>query len=314
MTTSDADDARAVLGEHFYSHTLDVLSPGTWKAGFDIATAGPVTVGRLHFGVDVRMSFGELGAYHVDVPVAGELAWRQGRDGPRLATTATAAVFQPVGDTVLERWHADCRLLAIKIDRAALEEQLSRMLDAPVRSTLRLGPELDVTRGAGAAWWRLARLFAVDAGEPAGLARHPLLGRQLRESLIGGLLLAASHNYRQSLDDHRPSLAAPRAVRRAAEAMRADAARPFTVTDLAQIAGVSARSLQDSFQRHLGTSPMAYLRDVRLARVHEELRGADVGRASVTEIAYRCGFLHLGRFAALYRRRYGVPPSHTLRG
>ena len=49
-------------------------------------------------------NFGELGAYHVDLPLAGELAWRQGTSDPMLATPSTAGVFQPVGDTTLEEW------------------------------------------------------------------------------------------------------------------------------------------------------------------------------------------------------------------
>ncbi|KUL39606.1 AraC family transcriptional regulator [Actinoplanes awajinensis subsp. mycoplanecinus] len=303
-----------MLGEHFYSNALEVLSPDPWTAAFDIASAGPITLGDLRFGADVRIEFGELGAYHVDVPFSGELAWRQGRGDPMVATTGRAAVFQPVGDTTLERWQGDCRLLAVKIDRGLLENELARLLDAPVGAPVRLGPELVTSRGAGATWLRLARMLAADAGEEHGLGRHPVLGRQLLESLVGGLLLVAPHNYRYALDNHRSGLAAPGAVRRAAEAMRADPARPFTIADLAQIADVSTRSLQDSFQRYLGTSPMTYLRELRLSLVHHQLREAEPGHYTVTEIAHRGGFVHLGRFAALYHRRYGESPSQTLRG
>jgi transcriptional regulator GlxA family with amidase domain len=96
--------------------------------------------------------------------------------------------------------------------------------------------------------------------------------------------------------------------------MRANPGKPFTVADLATIAGVSVRSLQDSFQRYVGTTPMTYLRYVRLARVHEHLRQSDPAIHTVTEIAFRYGFTPMGRFAAEYRARYGVPPRQTLRG
>jgi transcriptional regulator GlxA family with amidase domain len=96
--------------------------------------------------------------------------------------------------------------------------------------------------------------------------------------------------------------------------MRAQPGRPFTVADLAGIAGVSVRSLQENFRRHVGMPPMTYLRQLRLARVHEHLREADPAAHTVTQIAYRYGFVHLGRFAAEYRIRYGVTPSETLRG
>jgi AraC-like DNA-binding protein len=57
---------------------------------------------------------------------------------------------------------------------------------------------------------------------------------------------------------------------------------------------------------------MEFLRDVRLERVHQELAdaGADI---TVTAVALRWGFGHLGRFAVAYRRKYGRSPSDTLR-
>jgi AraC-like DNA-binding protein len=46
--------------------------------------------------------------------------------------------------------------------------------------------------------------------------------------------------------------------------------------------------------------------------VHQEL--ADAGAdTTVTAVALRWGFGHLGRFAVAYRRKYGRSPSDTLR-
>ena len=98
------------------------------------------------------------------------------------------------------------------------------------------------------------------------------------------------------------------------ECIEADPAAPQTIADLALVAGTSARSLQAAFADHLGLSPMAYLRRVRLARAHEDLQAGVSGDGqSVADIAFRWGFGHVPRFAAAYRERYGVPPSQTLR-
>jgi AraC-like DNA-binding protein len=313
-TTGDIDEAREILGRYFYSNDVDLLSARTgWQARFEITPPGPVTIGDLGFGTDVRIRYGELGAYHVDVPLSGSLIWRQGNDEPRRATTATAAVFQPVGDTVLDRWQGNCRLLAVKIDKTALENTLSDLIDAPVRSPVRFGPVLDTTCGRGAGWLRLLGLVAADAGRPDGLLRHPVIGAGLQESLIAGLLIAANHQYREQIDRYTPPTAAPGSVRRAVEAMHADPARPFTVGRLAEIAGVGPRALQISFQRYVGTSPMTYLRQLRLARAHDDLRHSDPAAVTVAQVALRNGFPHFGRFAAAYRDRFGVSPRQTLR-
>ncbi|GIE98630.1 AraC family transcriptional regulator [Paractinoplanes rishiriensis] len=312
--TSDADEARAVIGKYFYAGEIDLLSPRPgWQARFDITPPGPVTIGDLGFGTDVRMTFGELGAYHVDVPLGGSMVWHQGRAEPRRATPAVAAVFQPVGDTVLDHWHGGCRILAVKFDRVALENTLAGLLDAPVTGPIRFGTDLDLTAGAGTGWRSLLAVVSEDAGQPEGLLRHPVVGTRLQESLMAGLLLATDHQYREQLARQRAAPAAPGSVRRAVEAMRADPAQPYTVGSLAEIAGVGARSLQLSFQRFVGTPPMSYLRQLRLACAHDDLRRCEPGTVTVSEIAYRNGFPHLGRFAAVYRDRYGVSPRDTLR-
>ena len=82
----------------------------------------------------------------------------------------------------------------------------------------------------------------------------------------------------------------------------------------ARAAGVGPRALQLAFARHLGLSPMAYVRRVRLECAHRELQAADpTSGDTVAAIAARWGFAKPDRFAAAYRAAYGVAPIHTLR-
>jgi transcriptional regulator GlxA family with amidase domain len=75
---------------------------------------------------------------------------------------------------------------------------------------------------------------------------------------------------------------------------------------------VSVRTLQDSFAKHVGQSPLQYLRSVRLARAHDALLAADPYENTVAAIAHRWGFTHPGRFAADHKSRFGEHPSRTL--
>jgi AraC-like DNA-binding protein len=76
--------------------------------------------------------------------------------------------------------------------------------------------------------------------------------------------------------------------------------------------GVPGRTLIQHFRDFKGTSPMRYVRSARYEKVREVLCRAEHGQ-SVTEIAARWGFSHLGRFSVEYRRRFGESPSETLR-
>ncbi|WP_437441419.1 helix-turn-helix domain-containing protein, partial [Streptomyces aureus] len=68
----------------------------------------------------------------------------------------------------------------------------------------------------------------------------------------------------------RPQLLAD-PVKRVMDAVRERPEHPFTTTELATLARVSVRRLQESFREYVGMSPMAYVREVRLDRVREEL-------------------------------------------
>lgn len=82
---------------------------------------------------------------------------------------------------------------------------------------------------------------------------------------------------------------------------------------IARASFVTVRALQLSFRRHLDTTPLGYLRRVRLDRSHRDLLAADPARDTVTEIAARWKFSTSGPFSAYYRALYGVPPGYTLR-
>ncbi|UUS30472.1 MULTISPECIES: AraC family transcriptional regulator [Streptomyces] len=312
--TGDVEEARREIGARFYATFMDVIEQRgrRFSACFDTVHLGAMVVGDMRCGADVRLRFGELGAYHVNVPLSGRLEVRQGAGRLVTATPASGTVLDPRGHVVVERWAGDCRVVAVKVETAALRRRLEELLGRTPPRGLVLEPALDLTRGAGRDWATLVRQLAREAADPTGLAQHPLVAAPLQDALLTGLLLAADHPYRDELDEPDRTLR-PAPVKRVMDAVRERPEHPFTATELAGLARVSTRRLQESFRAHVGTTPMGYVRDVRLARVRDELRGAEPdGGLTVSEVAWRWGFTHLGRFAARYRERFGEAPSQTL--
>jgi transcriptional regulator GlxA family with amidase domain len=101
-------------------------------------------------------------------------------------------------------------------------------------------------------------------------------------------------------------------VRRAEALILTQPERPFTVNSLARAVGMSTRSLSRGFQRLRGYGPMAAVRRARLERVRLDLLTA-APHESVTNVAMRWGFYHLGRFSGLYAAHFGELPSATRR-
>jgi len=311
FSSADIHHARSLLNRFF-----DPVAVGTpdgvesFKLGIDVIELGPLTIGRLSFGAPLTLIAWELDAYHVTIPTVGRvLARHAGHEVT--ACPSTGALFGP-GNPVFTLHDAHTAELAVKIERPALEAELAALLGRPVEGPIDLPPVMDVSDGRGRSWSRLISLLYDELGQPDSLVHQPLIAEHIRHSVLSGLLLSVSHRYRDELATPvQPGV--PRAVRRTLDMIEEEPEHPFTVAELASIAGMSVRSLQEGFRRHVGRPPMAHLQEVRLLRSHEALQRSDPSRITVAAVAHRWGFAHLGRFASAYRRRFGVSPSETLR-
>jgi AraC-like DNA-binding protein len=312
LRTADIDEARSFCRAMYYAPLK--MQPLGRAAGFDfsgdVVQLGPITLGEVSCGADMQLTSGDLEtAYHVLAPLCGVMQSRH-RDAVVAASPRRATLYRPVGDIELA-WPGDCRLLSVKIDRAALEQEIAVALgrhSAPPP----LGASFDVTSGSGRSWASLVRLLYAELRNPDSLVRQPQMARRWWQLVLSGLALTVEHPYCDDLAG--PTALRPRPVKRTLDAMHAAPGHPFTAPELAGIAGVGTRVLQEAFRRHVGMPPMTYLRELRLAGAHDELSKADPWQVNVSEVAVRWGFAHLGRFAGAYRARYGVSPSQTLRG
>jgi AraC-like DNA-binding protein len=311
FTSGDVDHARSLLNRFYYPLSVGVpREAGHFGLDLRMIQLGPLTVGQLTFDGPVSLVASELDSYHITLPTAGHVtANHVGREVQ--ADPAQAVLFGPHG-SVFTQHSPRSTELDLKIGRVALEAELAGLLGRPVTGPIDLPRQLAVDTGPGRSWRRLVLLLRDELTEPDGLLRKPLIAQQLQQSVLSGLLFASQHRYSEELRAPAPP-GAPRALRRAVDAIHDEPERPFTVTDLAAIAGVSVRSLQEGFRHGLGCAPMAYLQHVRLDRVRAALLEAAPGQTTVAAVAHRWGFAHLGRFASVYRARFGTCPSDTLR-
>ncbi|MFB9908440.1 AraC family transcriptional regulator [Allokutzneria oryzae] len=310
LRTRDLDEAREQITRSFCPHRLDLVGTGARLN----ATQNGVRVGRislhyLDYGADVRIRAESMDEFFlVQIPQAGSAEIHCGRQHVTTGTTL-ASVPNPTDDVDMLLRKGTPQLI-VRLDREAVESRLHQLLGRPPRGVLRFDLGMDLEEPAARAWLAQVRWLrsAIEAPAPPS----PPVVEHLEQSLVTGLLLGQRSNFSDALHaDQAASM--PRTVRRAVELIEGHAAEPLTVEDLAEAVGVGVRALQGGFRRHLDTTPMAYLREVRLSRVHDELRAADPNTVTtVTEVAARWGFWHPGRFAAAYRQRYGETPSSTL--
>ena len=145
----------------------------------------------------------------------------------------------------------------------------------------------------------------------------PLICGQTQRLLAAAVLTTFPNTALDALTDSTTvpvGVVEPAALRRAVAFIDAHAGEDIGIAEIAQAARVGPRGLQQAFRRYRDTTPMEYLRRVRLDHAHRELLVGDPTRGdTVSAIAARWGFPHAGRFSMAYHDTYGCLPSQTLR-
>lgn len=142
---------------------------------------------------------------------------------------------------------------------------------------------------------------------------EPLVASLSGQQLCAAVLAAFPNTavFEPTIEDRHD--AHPRTLRRAIAYIEDRADEDITVADIAAATNVTIRALQHAFRRHRDTTPMGYVRLVRLRQAHQELLATDPATGvTVTQVAARWGFFHPGRFARYYREIHGCSPYQTL--
>lgn len=310
--SDDLDETRTLVADVFCPHTLIQKNPrGRLNAFQYLATANAVSLSYMGYGADVLVDPGCLESFFlVQMPLEGQAEISIGSRS-FMTGTRTASIQAPT-ESLKMRWSEDCRKLVVRIDRRALELQLSHLLGRSLSEPLVFDPVLDMTSANGRVWWQQVMAALEAMPHTAGLPCGGLLGAQLDHGLMTSLLFLQPNNYWPQLRA-RMAPAVPRHVRLAEEYIRAHPDEDIGMEKLAALCGTSPRTLYAAFKLHRGVSPMQMLRDIRLERARDDLLRQTEQTTSVTDTALRWGFTHLGRFAVSYKKRFGESPYQTLR-
>ena len=310
-SSRNIDHARQVLSDVYLPLDFPSVSTSTeMKLRLNVVKVGRVTAGYLRFGAAIDIHTAEATDYHVDIPLTGKAIMRSGLRRPFTGTPRTAGVFMP-GHTADLYCAEDFSQTAVMIPRADLHLELENLLGHSAAKPLEFSPELDLTTPSGRTVLQTVQLIDQVSNDSPRLLQHPLASQHLEQVFIESLLLSQPHNYSDALRTPVAS-AGLRPVAHAIELLRANPEHPWTVSELAQGVAVSVRSLQEGFRRTMHSTPMGYLREVRLEQIHQELSGAEPGTATVTDVAAKWGITHFGRFAASYRLQFSENPSDTI--
>jgi AraC-like DNA-binding protein len=259
---------------------------------------------RISSRTTCELSVDPLGAWHVGRLEAGRIT---------VLTDGQAQVFGPgqmylLGPGQRLRIKLEDPQLDLAVIRPALLSEVTAGAAATLPPLPATAPSDDAAQAWSRAYHHIRKTVTSDGPIPAAVVVDAL----------ERLLVATTLALWSRTDGDMPAIVRSErdgyseTLRRAIAFIESSPAADICIDDIADAACVTVRAVQLAFRRQLNTTPMAYLRDVRLACAHAELQSGDA-KETVGSIAKRWGFGNAGRFAAAYRATYGHPPLTTLR-
>ena len=200
---------------------------------------------------------------------------------------------------VTQRWkHA----LFIIFPHHTLDEtawQSYRLLSRPVVFSYVVAPcTTDLTA--------IVNLLFAEAARPDCPGRRLLFDTALVQLSV--LLLRALHGNHsgRAVAASYYATAAQTQIARAVDLIHSAFQTDLCLDDLANAAAMSRYHFLRCFKTQVGSTPHAYLQQVRLQNAAALLRSSS---RTITDIALDCGFTSPSRFSDAFRRRYGCTPS-----
>jgi AraC-like DNA-binding protein len=248
--------------------------------------------------------------YTICIPVVGSAGISMDREFTTVERSG-GAVISPGHPVEVNYLGERSKVLTVCFPRGRINEETSAVLGYRVASDPQFALRID-EHGSGSSFYRVLRFVSHELAQSDGVTSSFPVADRLVSIMISALIASQPHTYSPVLAGPATGVPSHRSIKNVVEAINADPLQFCTLADLARFATMSASALGVVFRRHLGVSPMTYVRNVRLARAHEDLARSDPTRSTAASIAYSWGFYHYGRFARAHEVEYGVSPAALL--
>jgi AraC family transcriptional regulator len=246
----------------------DVSLPPLTVPAFGVNYGAPLRLERTLHG---RRTSGSVTPGHLAIlPGDAETRW----------------IFDRTGDVVL-----------VYVSRKVLDQAVEEGIDRDPRS-IEIVPRFLIR---DLVLERIAHQLLREISEPR--PESALAAETLAQELAGHLI-AAHCNLGAALRSRAHAMA-PCRLKRAQDFMRANLARPLSLQEIAEAAGMSLFHFARGFRQATGRPPHRYLVELRLCQARTLLHDASV---PVGEIAQAVGFTH-SHFTAAFTRLMRMTPS-----
>lgn len=255
----------------------------------------------------VSIRFGEATFVRQLFNIEGFGHYAAGRQSGEITPGSWSPILQAQTPLKLD-FKPNYRQLVVRIEVEALRRNLAALIGQELSRQL-VFDETPARQPAMEAL-RLRLFHCAHDFNARGQYFSDLAAAEVERMVIMKFLMCHRHNYTHYLL-REPLPVSSTAVKLVEEYIEANWDKPIDIETMANVSGVSARSLFRQFRKTRGHSPADFVKRVRLDRARHMLEQADL-EGSVIQIALKCGFQNAGHFARDYRVAFGELPSVTL--
>lgn len=309
LTNSDVDELRQHYAETLKPVRIDPIDSNRTISVHDLhikLAAFDIWAGGCSSGM--RVSFTEPpDLYALYIPLSGTMEFKRQNSTLISAPGTIFACDLASIDSIL--LHPQRSHIGIAFDKKMVAEHLEAVTGRPGDRNIDIFDVIN-TDGDGKQLEEMCKLIwrNLQANPEEGIRQKS------NELLLRAITLKLFENlHRVDLLKERHSPAVPRHVKIAIEYMVGHVHLPITINDIAGAAGVSSRGLQLAFQQFKDTTPLSYLRQLRIQHARQDLIATRDSEVTVAAVAKRWGFSNAARFTELYLQVHGETPRETIR-
>ena len=272
MRTGDPDEALHQLNR-LYAPVRPMKFSGDpeRRAHFDFllqtADAGDLHGGRTRHTMTTRAQHEPFDCFLTATVLAGSIDWHSG--GERLPLRRGGVWLYPAATRSDATW-TDLTVATLRIPLAAVE-QAAYTHAGTDPGALRFHTLAPMSPALARRWRALTGFVHRMLGADGAVLDNPLILTHLTDQVAATALTVFPNSTMTAPQRPGPGRVAPAALRRAVAYLDHHAAQAVRLADVAEAARVTPRALQAAFRQHYGTTPMGYLRRVRLEGAHRDL-------------------------------------------
>ncbi len=310
FVSSDLDEVIDIMTNSYCPHKLRLRNQKlAIHARHHKVALAHSSLNYLQYGAEVFVNPGEFEDFFMlEFPLSGTVTLSYGQE-QFINSPGKAAILSP-GKPISSIWSSECSEIMFKLNKKMLENHLADLLGRSLgNKDLYFNPEINLNTGYGTVLTEFVSYLLRQADLNSPLFKSSILVKELEKSFMTMVLTCLPNNYSGYLDCTN-SMILPYYVYNAKKYIDDNLKEDITPAKVIEICKLPCRSVYEGFQKYLGMTPLNYIKNRRLEKIHHELKDCFL-KSSITDTAMKWGYHHLGRFSGEYYKRYGEKPSET---